>query len=50
MTDEDWITHCDAANKCVRFGTLYGPQSVNDFTKDELIIINRFISEKKKWI
>ena len=19
MTDEDWITHCDAANKCVRF-------------------------------
>jgi len=50
MTDEDWITHCDAANKCVRFGTLYGPQSVNDFTKDELLIINRFISEKKKWI
>ena len=31
MTDEDWITHCDAANKCVRFGTLYGPKSVNDF-------------------
>lgn len=50
MTDEDWITHCDAANKCVRFGTLYGPKEVTDFKKEELVIINKFISRKKKWI
>ena len=50
MTDEDWITHCDAANKCVRFGTLYGPKEIADFKKEELLIINKFISEKKKWI
>jgi hypothetical protein len=50
MTDEDWITHCDAANKCVRFGTLYGPKELTDFKQEELVIINRFISRKKKWI
>jgi len=50
MTDEDWITHCDAANKCVRFGTLYGPKELKDFKQEELVIINRFISRRKKWI
>ena len=36
MTDEDWITHCDTANKCVRFGTLYGPKGLDDLKKEEL--------------
>jgi len=50
MTDEDWITHCDAANKCVRFGTLYGPKSVDDFKPEELEIVKRFVGTKKQWI
>ena len=50
MSDEDWITHCDAANKCVRFGTLYGPKSVNDFKPEELEIVKKFVGMKKKWI
>ncbi len=50
MTDEDWILHCDAANKCVRFGTLYGPKTVSDFKTEELEIINKFVGKKKKWI
>jgi|TARA_B100000073_G_C23663969_1_gene545813 hypothetical protein len=50
MTDEDWITHCDAANKCVRFGTLYGPKSIDDFKPEELKIVKRFIGQRKKWI
>ena len=50
MTDEDWILHCDVANKCVRFGTLYGPKTVSDFNQEELEIINKFIGKKKKWI
>ena len=50
MTDEDWILHCDVANKCVRFGTLYGPKTVSDFKPEELEIINKFIGKKKKWI
>ena len=50
MTDEDWITHCDAANKCVRFGTLYGPKSIDDFKPEELEIVKRFIGQRKKWI
>lgn len=50
MSDEDWITHCDAANKCVRFGTLYGPKSVDDFKPEELEIVKKFVGMKKKWI
>jgi hypothetical protein len=50
MTDEDWITHCDAANKCVRFGTLYGPKSIDDFKPEELEIVKRFVGTKKQWI
>jgi len=50
MTDEDWITHCDAANKCVRFGTLYGPKSIEDFKPEELEIVKRFVGTKKQWI
>mgnify|MGYP003110855855 FL=1 len=50
MSDEDWITHCDAANKCVRFGTLYGPKSIDDFKPEELEIVKRFVGTKKQWI
>jgi len=50
MTDEDWITHCDAANKCVRFGTLYGPKSIDDFKQEELVIVKKFVGQKEKWI
>jgi len=50
MTDEDWIAHCDAANKCVRFGTLYGPKSVEDFKPEELEIVRKFVGQKEKWI
>jgi len=50
MTDEDWITHCDAANKCVRFGTLYGPKTIDDFKPEELKIVKQFVGQRKKWI
>jgi hypothetical protein len=50
MTDEDWITHCDTANKCVRFGTLYGPKDLEGFKSEELEIVRKFVETKKKWI
>jgi len=50
MTDEDWITHCDTANKCVRFGTLYGPKELSDFKQEELDILKLFVEKKQKWI
>jgi hypothetical protein len=50
MTDEDWITHCNAANKCVRFGTLYGPKLIEDFKPEELIVVREFVEKKEKWI
>lgn len=50
MTDEDWITHCNAANKCVRFGTLYGPQELEDFKPEELSVVRDFMGRKEKWI
>ena len=50
MTDEDWIAHCDTANKCVRFGTLYGPKTLDDFKNDELEIVRKFVEKKTKWI
>jgi hypothetical protein len=50
MTDEDWIAHCNAANKCVRFGTLYGPKELSDFKQEELIVVREFVGKKVKWI
>ena len=50
MTDEDWITHCNTANKCVRFGTLYGPKALTDFKSEELNIVKTFVEKKDKWI
>jgi hypothetical protein len=50
MTDDDWIAHCNAANKCVRFGTLYGPKSLSDFKSEEITIIQEFAGKKTKWI
>ena len=47
MTDEDWILHCDVANKCVRFGTMYGPKTESDFKPEELEIINKFKGKKR---
>lgn len=50
MTDEDWIAHCNAANKCVRFGTLYGPKNISDFKSEELAVVRTFLGKNKKWI
>ena len=50
MTDEDWITHCNTANKCVRFGTLYGPKALTDFKSEELHIVKKFVEKKDRWI
>lgn len=50
MTDEDWITHCNTANKCVRFGTLYGPKELTDFKSEELHIVKKFVEKKDRWI
>ena len=48
MTDEDWNTYCDAANKCVRFGTLWGPKEWTDFKREELLVIKLFLDKRKK--
>ena len=45
MTDEDWILYCDTAGKCVRFGTVWGPKSLNDFTTAEKGVLKKFIKE-----
>lgn len=45
MTDEDWNEHCNTASKCVRFGTVWGPKSLNDFTDAEKQILKKFIKE-----
>lgn len=50
MTDEDWITHCNTANKCVRFGTLYGPQQLDDFKSEELGVVRTFMNKRDRWI
>ena len=50
MTDEDWITHCNTANKCVRFGTLYGPKLLEDFKSEELDVVREFVGKRDKWI
>jgi hypothetical protein len=50
MTDDDWITHCNAANKCVRFGTLYGPKELTDFKTEELMVVREFVGKRTKWI
>ena len=47
MTDEDWILYCNTANKCVRFGTLWGPKEMSDFNKSELDIIQLFLAKRK---
>ena len=47
MTDEDWILYCNTANKCVRFGTVWGPKEISDFNKSELDIIQLFLSKRK---
>ena len=46
MTDEDWNNHCTAADKCVRFGTLWGPKSLDAFTKEEQEILKRFLDKR----
>ena len=48
MTDEDWNTYCNAANKCVRFGTIYGPKKWQDFKREELLVIKLFLDKRKK--
>ena len=48
MTDEDWILYCDTANKCVRYGTVWGPKEMSDFKKAELDVIQLFLKKRKK--
>ena len=43
MTDEDWNTHCNTASKCVRFGTTWGPKSIDDFTTAEKEVLRKFV-------
>ena len=47
MTDEDWILYCETANKCVRYGTTWGPKEISDFKKSELDIIQLFLDKRK---
>tara|TARA_B100000745_G_C19978364_1_gene331350 strand:+ start:164 stop:454 length:291 start_codon:yes stop_codon:yes gene_type:complete len=47
MTDEDWILYCDTANKCVRFGTVWGPKEMSDFKNAELNVIQLFLDKRK---
>ena len=46
MTDEDWNNHCTAADKCVRFGTLWGPKSVDAFSTEEQGILKIFLDKR----
>lgn len=46
MTDEDWNNHCTAADKCVRFGTLWGPKSLDAFSTEEQGIIKVFLDKR----
>ncbi len=48
MTDEDWITHCNTASKCVRFGTVWGPKEMSDFKESELEVIQLFLDKREK--
>ena len=48
MTDEDWITHCNTASKCVRFGTVWGPKEMSDFKKDELSVLQLFLDKREQ--
>ena len=47
MTDENWILYCETANKCVRFGTVWGPKEMSDFNKAELNVIQLFLDKRK---
>ena len=48
MTDEDWNTYCTAADKCVRFGTVWGPKSLDAFSKDEQKVLKLFLDKREK--
>ena len=48
MTDEDWNTYCTAADKCVRFGTVWGPKSIDAFSKDEQKVLKLFLDKREK--
>ena len=48
MSDEDWITHCNTASKCVRFGTIWGPKEMSDFKPEELSVLQLFLDKREK--
>ncbi len=46
MSDEDWNTYCNTADKCVRFGTLWGPKSLDSFKKEEQEVLKLFLEKR----
>ena len=46
MTDEDWNNHCTTADKCVRFGTLWGPRSLDAFSTEEQDVLKLFLDRR----
>ena len=47
MSSEDWILYCDTADKCVRFGTVWGPKEMKDFKESELEVIQLFLNKRE---
>ena len=46
MSDEDWNTYCTTADKCVRFGTLWGPKTLDAFKKEEQEVLKLFLEKR----
>ncbi len=43
MEDETWNLMVKTADKCVRFGTVWGPKSMSSFSNDEKRILKEFV-------
>ncbi len=48
MTDEDWNTHCSTADKCVRYGTVWGPKTLDSFSEEEQKVLQMFLNKRKE--
>ena len=45
MEDELWNTMVKTADKCVRFGTVWGPKTMDSFTLEEKKILKKFVKK-----